>query len=352
MLAAGRVLPDWERALGAPHAQAVIRARTEDFEVRELPLVEPSGSGNHLWLQVEKRNANTNWVAGQLAAAAGVPPREVGFAGLKDRRSLAVQWFSVGLQEASSTDWRAWKIEDVTILNAVPHHRKLRRGALRGNRFRIRLRAFSGDRGEFERRLQVVIRDGVPNYFGPQRFGHGGRNVERGLLWLERGGRVSRQQRSLYLSALRSVLFNRVLSLRVQQGSWNRLLDGDVAILDGSRSLFCCSLPDADLERRCAAFDIHPTGPLAGRNKGLLPGGAAADLEQAVLEADEPLLAGLQRAGAEAARRSLRLTVRSLGWEWEGPDPVLEFALPAGGYATAVLRELVSLEPASISDDV
>ncbi|MEJ2383909.1 MAG: tRNA pseudouridine(13) synthase TruD [Xanthomonadales bacterium] len=332
---------DWAWVLGRPTATGRLRSTPADFQVTELPLVEPSGEGTHLWLQIEKTGANTDWVAAQLARAAGVPRRDVGFAGLKDRNAVTRQWFSIGLQEAQRDDWRDWSIEGVTVLAAHRHARKLQRGALRGNRFRLVVRELRGDAGDLEARLQSIAARGAPNYFGPQRFGHGGRNVARALHWLEHGGRIRKPLRGIYLSALRSLLFNRVLSARVADGTWDRLLDGDIAQLDGSRALFECTLPDETLDRRCADFDIHPTGPLPGRG-GKRPLRAAAACEDRILAADRPLVEALERAGLEAARRSLRLRAAELDWRLEEDRLELVFELPAGAYATSLLRELVS----------
>lgn len=337
--------------LGAPEGSGSIRSRAEDFRVAELPLVDPSGEGTHLWLEVEKRGANTHWVAEKLAAAAGIHPRDVGYAGLKDRRAVTTQWFSVALQEASSPEWESWQIPEARILQARHHTRKLKRGALRGNRFRIVLRDLAGDVEGLEERIRAVAASGVPNYFGPQRFGHGGRNVERGIRWLTHGGRLPRNKKSVYLSAVRSELFNRVLSARVEQGNWNRIIDGDVAVLDGSRSLFACRMPDPDLERRCACFDIHPTGPLPGSGGRLPAERSALEIETSALAENQVVISGLASAGLEAARRSLRLYPEQFEWTWEGPDLVLAFQLPAGGYATSVLRELVSVNAGTISEE-
>jgi tRNA pseudouridine13 synthase len=337
---------DWARVLGPPAARGVIRRTPEDFQVTELPLIEPSGQGNHLWLEIEKTGANSDWVAGQLARAAGVHRREVGFAGMKDRHAVTRQWFSVGLQDAQRPDWRAWSIEGASVLQAQRHERKLQRGALRGNRFFLRVCELDGDVDGLDARLQALAARGAPNYFGPQRFGHGGRNVERALRWLAHGGRVRKATRGIYLSALRSLLFNRVLAARVMDGSWDRLLDGEVAQLAGRRALFDCALPDATLERRCAEFDIHPTGPLPGRG-GKRPSGAAAVCEERALEEARPVSDALVRAGVEADRRSLRVIAAGLAWGLSSGSLELAFELPPGAYATSVLRELVSTTDAS-----
>jgi tRNA pseudouridine13 synthase len=342
-------LPDWGHFMGPPACRGVLRAEIDDFRVQELPRVEPEGEGNHLWLEVEKRNANTDWLARQLAALAGVPARDVGFAGMKDRRGVTTQWFSVGLQEARDREWEQWDIPDAMILRAVLHPRKLKRGTLRGNRFRLVLRQVEGPRDELEERLRGVGRQGVPNYFGPQRFGHGGRNVARGIKWLEHGGRLPRNKRSLYLSSVRSYLFNEVLSERVGLGNWDSILDGDAAILDGSRSTFPCAMPDPDLDRRCREFDIHPSGPLPGGGESAVAG-EAAEIESKVLGRYEKLIHQMDRAGLKAARRGLRLLPGRMDWSFDGSSLILGFELQAGGYATSVLRELVSTDPDSISE--
>ena len=347
-------IPDWPRYLGAPGVAAQLRILPEDFQVWELPRVEPQGTGSHLWLEVRKRDANTRWVASQLAAAAGVRLRDVGYAGMKDRRAVTTQWYSIGLQEAANADYPSWEIPGVDILQAHRHGRKLQRGALRGNRFRILLRQLRGATDELPERLAAIARNGFPNYFGPQRFGHGGANIARATHWLEKGGRITRQQRSLYLSAARSFLFNLVLAERVRRGDWSRLLNGDIAMLDGSRSTFGCALPDAELERRCAELDLHPTGPLpgrAGRSGKDVVSAESAGLEDAVLGRHDALCEALCRAGVDADRRSLRVVPTNFEWQAQGADLLLMFELPPGSYATSLLRELVLTAPDTISEE-
>lgn len=348
-MSTGWSLPDWARAAGAPECRGRIRAFPEDFEVQEIPLITPSNEGNHLWLEIEKRGANTDWVARQLASLAGVAGREVGYAGMKDRHGVTRQWFSIGLQEAGDVDWKGWQMADARIITACRHHRKLKRGALRGNRFRLVIRDLEGNTNDLAGRLETVKEAGVPNYFGPQRFGHGGFNVVRGSQWLKRGGRLPRNKKSIYLSSVRSFLFNELLSRRVEDRSWNRLIDGDIACLDGSHSTFPCRMPDPELDRRCAEFDIHPGGLLAGRN-GVGAERDAAAVEQAALADHHALLQGLEKAGMRAARRSLRLVPRVMSWNLSGAELQLGFELPPGGYATSVLRELVTTDPDSISE--
>lgn len=341
-----RGLPGWQHTLGDPVVNAVIRTQPEDFQVQEIPLIEPCGEGVHLWVELEKRGANSNWVAAQLSAASGAALRDVGFAGLKDRHAVTTQWFSVSLQEASRPDWKNWSIPGTKIIRASHHSRKLKRGALKGNRFKIVLRNLSGDIASLEPRLKAIRSQGVPNYFGPQRFGFNGANLERGIHWLTQGGRLSRNKRSIYISAVRSFLFNQLLSKRVADRSWNRILDGEVAMLAGSRSLFACDMPDAKLSTRCSDFDIHPTGPLPGRG-GIYPLRRAGKLEAEALEDHVTVIEALQKAGARADRRALRLLTDNLCWEWGEEVLTLNFELAAGAYATSLLSELVSWRESS-----
>jgi tRNA pseudouridine13 synthase len=334
-------VPDWPRLLGMPSARAVLRARPEDFEVEEVARIHPQGEGAHLWLWVEKRGENTDWVAGRLAQAAGCATRDVGYAGMKDRHAVTRQWFSVPAQGAAELPWADWRIDGVRLLDARRHPRKLQRGALAGNRFRIVLREWRGEPVDLAARLERIVTSGLPNYFGPQRFGHDGLNVRRGVQWLRDGGRLSRAKRSIYLSAVRSFLFNQVLARRVVADCWNRLLPGEVAMLDGTRSVFTCDAIDPDLQWRCREFDLHPSGPLPGRG-GLQPGQEAGALEQSALAPYAELKSALARAGLEADRRSLRVKAAGLAWNLEADRLELAFELPAGAYATALVRELVS----------
>ena len=237
----------------------------------------------------------------------------------------------------------------MSILDRRLHGRKLKRGTLDGNRFTLTVRALEGDLEQTEERLETIRVSGVPNYFGPQRFGHGGQNVARGASWLKHGGRLPRNKKSIYISAVRSFIFNEVLSRRVDERVWNQLLDGDIASLDGSRSTFVCELPDRELTRRCEAFDIHPSGPLPGKT-GAGSRHVCLPVEQCVLDAHEELVKGLEKAGVKSDRRSLRLAPGAMSWDLSDNILELEFELPPGGYATSVLRELVTSSPVSISE--
>ena len=331
---------DWPCFLGAPGAKGNIRSCPEDFVVEEIPRVQLEGEGSHLWLWVEKRSANTDWVAKEIARAAACPVRDVGYAGLKDRHAITRQWFSVPVTSTTQESIEDAEIGGVKVLESQYHTRKLKRGTLDGNRFQLRIRQFTGDDGETAGRLERIRETGVPNYFGPQRFGHNGQNVERGYRLLQKRARIPRNKRSIYISAIRSFLFNQVLAERVRRGDWNTIIEGDLAMLDGTHSIFPCENPDSDIEDRASRLDIHPTGPMPGEN-GTQPAGAAADLELEVLN-NWPQLTGVLKAQrVQASRRSLRLYPAGLEWRFDDDDLVLAFALPPGAYATTVLREVL-----------
>jgi tRNA pseudouridine13 synthase len=325
-------------AFGAPVLKAVFRRVPEDFRVEEDLGFVADGEGEHLLLRVEKRGANTEWVARQLARCAGVGPVAVGFAGLKDRHAVTVQHFSVHLPGRTDPDSCAWRIEGVRVLEASRHRRKLPRGALSGNRFAVVLRDVEGGREGIEARLAAIARRGFPNAFGAQRFGRDGDNLEAARRWFARGGRVSPARRGLLLSGARSALFNAVLAERVADGSWERLLPGDVAVLEGSRSWFPVgSGIEAALAERLATGDLHPSGPLWGH--GDLPsGGAVAALETRVAALHADLACGLETAGLKQDRRALRAYAHALSWSWPDGDVLrLECRLAAGAYLTSLL---------------
>lgn len=344
---AGRSGPFLTQVLRLPcaHGDPVIRGRLravpEDFVVREWLGFAADGEGDHWLLTVRKRGANTHWVAKQLAKLAHIHPRDVGFAGLKDRNAVTEQAFTIPVRTAMTGDWLGVTGEGFEVIGAVRHRRKLKRGALRGNDFAITVREFAGDLTALEDRIQAIANLGVPNYFGPQRFGREGANLSRAQQWLS--GKLEledRLERGFALSAARSALFNAVAAQRVDDGTWQRLRAGDVANLDGSNSIFAVAALDAVLEERCQRLDIHPTGPLWGQGP-LASQGAVADLERQVCEQQPVLATGLARCGLEQERRALRMRVGNIAWSVADGNLLLNFRLPRGTFATAVLHELL-----------
>ena len=336
------------RAYGAAVLSARMRSVPEDFRVAEIDAFEPTGSGEHLLLTVEKRGMNTAFAATRIAQWAGVADMAIGYAGLKDRHAITRQRFSVHLPKRMAPDIATLESPELRVLASAWHSRKLPRGALAGNRFDLVLRDVQGDRAAIDARLQEIAERGVPNYFGEQRFGRGGDNVA-GALAMFAGRRMRREQRTMLLSAARSELFNRVLAARVHAGTWDRGLEGEVWMLDGSRSVFGPEPASADLDARLAAFDIHPTAPLWGRGT-LRSTAAALALETAVVDdGDGPALrAGLEAAGLKQERRATRLRPDGLHWEWlDGSSLRLGFGLPPGSYATTVLHGLGTVDDRS-----
>jgi tRNA pseudouridine13 synthase len=328
-------------SLGGPAGCARLRVTPEDFVVREWLGFSADGEGDHLLLRVRKRGANTLWVAKQLARAGKLHPRDVGFAGLKDRDAVAEQSFTVPARSAVGEQWAGVAGEGFEVLSAVRHRRKLKRGALRGNEFEITLREFTGDGAVLEQRLQLIAAAGVPNYFGPQRFGRDGRNVACAMAWFSgESPAPERIERGFALSAARAVIFNAVLAERVRNGTWNRLQPGDIANLNGSGSIFGVDAVDETLAARCERLDIHPTGPMWAAASPASHG-AVAVLERQVAGRHATLSAGLARAGLEPERRALRTPVSELHWAEAGSDMRLRFRLPRGAFATAVLHELL-----------
>jgi len=326
-------------AYGGPPLRAVLRATPEDFFVDEDLGFAPDGAGEHVFVRVEKRGANTDWVARELARYAGVEPDAVSYAGLKDRHALTRQTFSVQLPLKREVDWAGLQHPEFRVLDALRHSRKLKRGALRGNFFRIVLREVSGDRAAADKALASIAVHGVPNYFGEQRFGREGANVDKALAMFA-GRRVQRHERSLLLSAARSHLFNRVLATRVERGDWNHPLEGEVWMLAGTHSIFGPELLTPELVARHARNDIDITGPLWGEGE-LRTTGAVKELEIAIGAAHAQLVAGLVSNGLRQERRALCLRPTDLCSQWLSDSALeLSFGLEAGAYATVLLREI------------
>ena len=328
-------------AHGTPALRARMRSVPEDFIVEEIDAFPASGAGEHLLLTVRKRGMNTGYAAKTIAQWAGVAESAIGYAGMKDRHALTTQRFSVWLPKKTAPEVASLHSDDLEPLDAHWHSRKLPRGAHAGNRFVLTLREVEGEREAIDARLTAIAARGVPNYFGEQRFGRGGDNIAKALAMFA-GRRVGRDERGFLLSAARAELFNRALSARVADGSWDAPRAGEVWMLDGSRSVFGPEPWSEALAERLARFDIHPSGPLWGRGE-LRSTDESLAIELAAL-ADETALAlrnGLERAGLQQERRALRLQAQGLAWEWPDARTLrLRFALPPGGYATAVLREL------------
>ncbi|MGP4863707.1 tRNA pseudouridine(13) synthase TruD [Psychrobacter sp. T6-5] len=359
-----------------PIKQATYKADATDFVVNEILPLEFTDEGEHLWLHIKKLGMNTAYLAKLLSEWADIPLRDVGYSGLKDRHAVTTQWFSLRIpkKQLPPTEFAPIDIgenESVVILAQHWHNKKLNRGTHRANQFIITLRdiqfASTDDedtespeqtaKQRVDQHLAHIDETGVPNYFGPQRFGRQGNNVREALSLFARPARepkpqpkkskrkrAPREQNTMELSAARSLIFNEILAVRVRDGSWNAALAGEVFNLDGSGSIFTSEALDDTLRARMSSGDIHPTAVLWGTGNDKVSGSAAA-LENEVVQ-HSPLLiqlaTGLEQRDVKAQRRALRLPIEQLSWEWSDEQTlVLSFTLTTGSFATSVLASLV-----------
>jgi len=337
-------------AYGGPPLRGVMRAAPEDFFVDEDLGFEPDGAGEHAFVRIEKRGANTEWVARQLARFAGVGPNAVSYAGMKDRHAVTRQTFSIHLPGRPDPDWGSLQSPEFHALDCRRHSRKLKRGAHKANAFRIVLRDVGGDRAAADTCLERIAAGGVPNYFGEQRFGRGGDNIERARAMFA-GKRVQRHEQGLLLSAARSYLFNRLLAERVLAGNWNQALDGEVWMLAGSHSIFGPEPLTPELSARLTSGDIVPTGPLWGVGE-LRSTGAVAALERDAAASVDDLVRGLVACGLRQERRALVLRPSDLVANWLKDSALeLSFSLNKGLYATVLLREICATSGIEESPD-
>ncbi len=382
MTADYRQLDDLAYAAGRPSTHATLKSEFADFRVDEELGFALSGAGEHLYLQLQKVDIGTTQVARHLAEVTGVPLRDVGYSGMKDRQGECTQWFSLKLPPAAESRLQHIEGDGLSVKAVQRNKKKLRIGSHKANHFALLLRHCIGPREEFEQRLTGIRQRGVPNYFGAQRFGHNMSNIDQ-VLALFRQAEASeddsrrsagRQRRGMLLSAARAYLFNQLLSERIANDNWQRYVAGDVLNLDGTQRFFAVAPQDWDqqLQSRLDSFDIHLTGPLPGRISSAdryVPQAQAADIEKAVLSKYPELVSGLIRQGLDADRRPLRFMASALSWRWLAPentdstgveattssaDPTasednileLNFQLPRGAYATSLLREVcIAQEP-------
>lgn len=315
----------------------------EHFLVDEIPLYEPSGAGEHLYVRLEKRSLATPDLTRIVAKAAGVRERDIGYAGLKDKHAITTQWLSLPKEALPPEQWQL--PDTVRVLQASRHTNKLRTGHLTANRFGITLVDVpEAGLAHAEKILAALRESGLPNYFGEQRFGIQGRNLGQALDWLRRPPAPKRKQsrfhEKLFPSVLQAEVFNRYLSARYELG-FGELIHGEVVRLAGSGSVFVVEDREAE-QPRLANADLVLTGPIFG------PRAVAARHRAAELEADALRALGLEpeqldRLGkaARGTRRDAWLPLDDLSFEPLGPTSFrVSFTLPAGSYATQVVREL------------
>lgn len=328
-------------AYGKPTTSGILKAQNSDFCVDELMPIVPSGEGEHLWLKIEKNGSNTDWVAQQLAKHAGVKSMAVSYAGMKDRHAVTTQWFSLHLPGLDDPDFSNLQSDEFKILEQSRHDRKLKRGALKGNRFQIRVTELSGDIDALDKKLISIQQQGVPNYFGEQRFGRDMGNLHKAERLFNRElKKIKKQQRGLYLSAARSWIFNRLLSARIQQGNWLNPLPGDVYMLNGKSACFIDENNEENYQRLLNK-EINITGCMWGEGESMATA-ETFELEKSVATEFDLFAKGLESARLKQERRSLRLIPENLSWDINKDVLQLNFELTSGAFATMVLRECVS----------
>ncbi|HHL3491671.1 TPA: tRNA pseudouridine(13) synthase TruD [Legionella pneumophila] len=332
---------NWPRAYGIPNSTATFKLFPEDFQVNELFEGQFSGEGEHIVLKIEKKGLTTEEVVKSLARLINKPIKLISYAGLKDKQALTTQWLSIhapgeiinGIETLEAPGWK--------ILECTRHNKKLRPGFLSGNHFTITLRHVS-DREDLIHRIEQVKLKGVPNYFGEQRFGRDGGNLIKAEEMLVQGRKVKDKfLKGMYFSAARSWLYNLILSRRVKDSSWNQPLLGDVMQLSGSNSIFVTDKNmDEQLLKRISEKDISPACPLPGKSKNLVKGRALQIINEVYAEWSS-WLDGLEKNGLEEAWRANILHAKHIEYTIKQDTVELSFILPAGAYATVILRELV-----------
>ncbi|AKA39321.1 tRNA pseudouridine(13) synthase TruD [Yersinia ruckeri] len=336
---------------GQPEASGVLKANPEDFVVVEDLGFEPDGEGEHLLVRIRKNGCNTQFVADYLSRFAKIHPRLVSYAGLKDRHAVTEQWFCLHLPGKETPDMAAFELEGCEVLETVRQKRKLRIGSLKGNAFTLVLRHIS-NRQDVESRLNLIAAQGVPNYFGSQRFGRGGNNLVQVRRWANNEIQVKeRSKRSFYLSASRSAMFNLIASARLAEQRATQVLEGDALQLSGRGSWFVAQAEElATLQQRLDAGELKVTAPLPG-DGDLGTQGEALAFEQHCLTEQTELLSLMQRERVEGARRAILLQPQNMSWDWwDNVTLELHFWLPAGSFATSVVREIMRLDNGDAAD--
>jgi tRNA pseudouridine13 synthase len=325
-----------------PQSTGQLRSEMSDFKVFERLPFEPCGEGEHLFIHIRKTGANTLVVARELAKYFKVKEGLVSYAGLKDRFAVTEQWFGIHLPGKTVYDLSNLAIEGVEVLAVKRHNKKLRIGALSGNRFELVLRKVSNI-DDVLRRWAAVSQFGVPNYFGEQRFGINGGNLDRALELFQGKKVKDKKKRGLYLSAARSEIFNQIISQRIEKNQFESLSTGDVFMLSGTQSVFLAEEIDKTLMQRFQEKDIDLTAALWGAGE-LMSQGESQQLEQEIADEYSDFCQGLVKFGLKQERRRIRLSLTEGQITSENDTLTLSFFLPSGCYATTILRELINYQ--------
>jgi tRNA pseudouridine13 synthase len=334
---------------GVPGVGGRIKQQPEDFEVEEIPAYEPSGEGEHLFLWVEKCGMGAEFFQRQIAKRLGLSPGEVGTAGLKDRHAVTRQYVSVPASVAPNLG--ALDGDGIRVLRHARHGNKLKPGHLHGNRFHALIRhADRAQDASLQQILERIRSEGLSNYYGSQRFGRDAETAHLGLDLL--GGRAKKMRspflRKLALSAVQSLLFNAYLAQRLTDGLMRRVLPGDVMAKWPAGGMFTAEDVAVEQERFDRRETVH-AGPMFGR-KTFPAKSEAAEREAKVLAAAGFTKESFEGFGKllQGTRRHNLIYVDDLSATWEHEGLRLTFALPAGSYATVLLREIMKVD---VSDD-
>lgn len=332
--------------------QADFKSSPSDFIVKENLTLDFSGHGEHLWLHIEKINLNTEFVAKLLAKWANIPARDVGFSGLKDRHGKTDQWFSLRLPKSqlpsqALSDFVSNKLNDgesLNVLQQIWHLKKLNRSTHKSNDFIVTLKNVVGDKTAIDHQLKHICSTGIPNYFGAQRFGKHGNNLDHAQVFFDKilnSDKPYRPDRynkdDIYISTARSALFNAILETRVQQNTWRTAITGDVFMLSGTNSIFCSDINN-ELQNRINQADISPTAVLYGTGEPRHHSESLA-LQDSIINQEKfsTFKNGLLKINAKLSYRPLCLFIQNLAWQWQDDTLTLSFTLPSGSYATSFL---------------
>ena len=327
---------------GKPTVHGLYKQQYEDFIVIEELGFDLTGEGEHILVYLEKKDCNTIYVAEQLAKYVGISVKNVSYAGLKDRQAVTQQWFSLHMPGKETPDFSQFDLAGCRILQINRHNKKLKIGALKGNRFKIILRNLS-DKQAIEPKLNLIKQYGVPNYFGEQRFGREQNNIIQAIKWAS--GEISvkdRKKRSFYLSAARSAIFNQIVSQRIEQNIQQTVLDGDILQLSKSNSWFVSNSDELPLlQQRLQNGEINITAPMVG-DSSLGTASVALEFETSCLKRWSCFEELFKKERMATIRRSILLRPEQLEWQWISENDIeISFYLPSGCYATSVLRELI-----------
>ena len=327
---------------GKPTVHGLYKQQYEDFIVIEELGFDLTGEGEHILVYLEKKDCNTIYVAEQLAKYVGISAKNVSYAGLKDRQAVTQQWFSLHMPGKETPDFSQFDLAGCRILQINRHNKKLKIGALKGNRFKIILRNLS-DKQVIEPKLNLIKQYGVPNYFGEQRFGREQNNIIQAIKWAS--GEISvkdRKKRSFYLSAARSAIFNQIVSQRIEQNIQQTVLDGDILQLSKSNSWFVSNSDELPLlQQRLQNGEINITAPMVG-DSPLGTASVALEFETSCLKRWSCFEELFKKERMATIRRSILLRPEQFEWQWISENDIeISFYLPSGCYATSVLRELI-----------